>query len=87
MECLHSPVVLITSPSVAQQRHELPPDAIRARRESRGLTQQAVADALGVGQTAVSQWERGQVTPTLRNVALLSRLLDCSIDDLYGAAA
>lgn len=45
--------------------------AIRAARDARGWTQTQLADAVGVKQTAVSQWETGGRTmdvPTLRAV-------------------
>lgn len=32
---------------------------IRALRIQKGLTQQALAEAIGVGDKAVSKWERG----------------------------
>ena len=36
------------------------PDALKAARERRGLTQAQLADALGCGKDTVSRWERGQ---------------------------
>lgn len=43
--------------------------AIRAARDVKGWSQTELAERVGVGQTAVSQWEKGQRTldvPTLR---------------------
>ena len=36
------------------------PDALKAARERRGLTQAQLADALGCGKETVSRWERGR---------------------------
>ena len=49
------------------------PRLVRALRRRQGLSQQALADRLGVDQTAVSRWERGLDEPRL---ALRRRLLD-----------
>ncbi|MBT2391635.1 helix-turn-helix transcriptional regulator [Streptomyces sp. ISL-1] len=55
-------------------RLELPqPDERRALREAAGLTQQEVADAIGVTRAAISQWEAGTRTP---RGALLDRYVD-----------
>ncbi|WP_405597600.1 helix-turn-helix domain-containing protein [Streptomyces sp. NBC_01410] len=64
-------------------RRELP--APRERRELRaaaGLTQQELADAIGVTRAAISQWEAGTRTP--RGV-LLDRYVD-AIRELRDAA-
>lgn len=41
-------------------------DEIRARREARGLTQQQLASAVGVGMRTVGNWERGENVPRNR---------------------
>lgn len=41
-------------------------DEIRRLRESRGLTQQQLAQALGVGMRTVGNWERGETVPLNR---------------------
>ncbi|MFE3128302.1 helix-turn-helix domain-containing protein [Streptomyces hydrogenans] len=43
---------------------ELPPPRVRAKlRMAAGLTQQDVADAVGVKRVAVTRWELGQTSP------------------------
>ena len=49
------------------------PRLVRALRRRQGLSQQALADRLGVDQTAVSRWERGLDSP---RPFLRRRLLD-----------
>lgn len=39
---------------------------IRSLREERGLTQLQLAQLVGVGDKAVSKWERGAAAPTCR---------------------
>lgn len=55
---------------------------IAARRKQKNLTQQELADALGVGNRAVSKWETGQGMPDISLLEDLSRVLEISIDDL-----
>jgi transcriptional regulator with XRE-family HTH domain len=49
--------------------------AIREARRSAGLAQADLADALGVRQSSVSQWERGTTSPTTRHLLALLGLL------------
>jgi DNA-binding transcriptional regulator YiaG len=39
------------------------PDQVRALRAELGLSQQALADELGIRQATVSDWERGRYLP------------------------
>lgn len=57
--------------------HSLPAlaRAIRRARAARGLSAQALADALGVRRQAVHQWENGQTEPQEHNLAALKQLL------------
>jgi len=45
-----------------------------------GLTQEELADLLGVSRNAVAKWEAGNGIPSVRNLITLSRLLGVSID-------
>ena len=51
-------------------------------RKQAGLSQQQVADAVGVTRQTVSNWELGQGAPALDRAAALARLYGVSIDDL-----
>lgn len=46
------------------------------------LSQEAVAKALNVAQSAVSQWEQGTTIPRPGKIKALARLFCCSTDDL-----
>lgn len=63
----------------ARVQQRLPAPAVRRQlRETVGLTQQDVADALGVTRACVAYWEMGRRTPRRENagryLALLNRL-------------
>lgn len=53
-------------------------------RKSKGITQQALADFLGVSKAAVSKWETGQTYPDISLLPLLAAYFDISIDTLLG---
>lgn len=56
---------------------------LRRKRKERGLTQAELGRILGVSFQAVSQWERGETTPTVSQLPLLAATLHCTIDDLF----
>lgn len=49
-------------------------------RKQKGLSQEAVADAVGVSRQAVSKWERDESLPDLDNVKILCFLFGVSMD-------
>jgi transcriptional regulator with XRE-family HTH domain len=55
---------------------------IKVMRIKRGLTQKQLADRLGVKQQNVSDWERGERSPSVKNLKKLADVLNCRIDDL-----
>lgn len=48
---------------------------IYAVRKKLGLSQEKLAEALGVSRNSVSRWERGEFRPSAENLAALERLL------------
>ena len=59
-------------------------DNIRRIRLERGMTQSALAEALGVSDRAVSRWETASSTPDVALLARLALLLETSTDALLG---
>ena len=57
-------------------------ETIRRLRRAKGLTQEQVAQALGVSGPAVNKWERGACCPDLALLAPLARLLDTDLNTL-----
>lgn len=58
--------------------------AIKKLRSERGLTQQDIAEAVGVSKVAVGQWESGKSIPRRENLEALSKRYGISIGELYG---
>ncbi len=57
-------------------------DKAHAAMAAAGLSQRAVADALGVSREAVSQWLRAQSFPRPNKLLQLGKLLDLSFGEL-----
>ena len=57
---------------------------IRNRRQELKLSQEYVADRLGVSRQAVSKWENGRSEPTASNLVELAALFEVSITELVG---
>lgn len=56
---------------------------IQELREAANLTQQELANAMGVVRSAVTNWETENALPRARQLPLLARVLGCTIDELY----
>ena len=57
-------------------------EAIRAHRMERNMTQEFVAEALGVSRQAVSKWETGTADPSTSNLIALAKLLGTPPEEL-----
>ena len=55
---------------------------IRKYRKEAGLTQEEMANRLGVTTPAVSKWENGNSNPDIELLAPIARLLHISLDTL-----
>ena len=51
-------------------------------RRAAGVTQEELAEKVGVFRQTVSDWERGDATPDLANAQRLARALEVSLDEL-----
>lgn len=51
-------------------------------RKNNNLSQEALAEKLGISRQAVSKWERAEASPDTDNLILLSRLYGISLDEL-----
>lgn len=56
--------------------------AIAKHRLESGLTQEQVAESLGIGNEAVSRMERGLVMPTVARLVELAEIFGCDAADL-----
>lgn len=60
-------------------------EALRLLREKRNISQNVLAEAVGVTQPAISAYEKGSKQPSLDTLKKLAIELDCSTDYLlYG---
>ena len=57
-------------------------DRIQHLRKSKGISQEELADKIGVSRQAVSKWESEQTSPDLEKIILLSDYFDVTTDYL-----
>ena len=56
---------------------------IRRFRKKMKMTQEELADKIGVSFQAVSKWENAQSAPDISLLPLLAEVFNCRIDDLF----
>ncbi len=57
-------------------------DRIQSLRKARGITQEQLADAVGVSRQAVSKWEAEQSVPDLERIVAMAEYFDVTTDYL-----
>lgn len=57
---------------------------IKDARVLAGLTQEKLAEKVGVSRAAISRWELGEIEPKIENLVKLASVLDVSADYLLG---
>ena len=57
-------------------------DRIQSLRKQQGMSQEELADKIGVSRQAVSKWESEQSTPDLDKVVIMSELFEVTTDYL-----
>ena len=57
---------------------------LKELREEKGLTQDAIAKALGTTQTNIGRWEKCKNEPSSTMLILLADFFECTIDYLLG---
>lgn len=57
-------------------------DRIQNLRKTKGISQEQLADAIGVSRQAVSKWESEQTTPDIDKIILMSDYFDVTTDYL-----
>ncbi len=51
-------------------------------RRKKGVTQEVLADFIGVTKTSVSKWETGTTMPDIQMLPLLASYFEVSVDEL-----
>lgn len=59
-------------------------ERIKRKREALGLTQQQLADKVGVARAAITQYEIGSKSPTVAVGVHIAKALDSTMDELFG---
>lgn len=59
-------------------------DKLYQLRKANGISQEELADKLGVSRQAISKWERGEALPDTDNLISISKLYNVSLDELVG---
>ena len=54
-------------------------------RKANGLSQEALAEKLGISRQAVSKWERAEASPDTDNLILLAKIYKVSLDELLSS--
>ena len=57
-------------------------DKLSMQRKKNNMSQEVLADRLGVSRQAVSKWESGTSMPDMERIMELCKILDCNLDDL-----
>ena len=57
---------------------------IKMLRKQKQLTQKELADMLGYGYTAISNYENGRNEPSIKDLIKISDIFDISVDELIG---
>lgn len=57
---------------------------IQGLRKAKGITQEELAEVLGVSSAAISKWENGQMYPDITLFPVIARYFNISIDYLFG---
>ena len=59
-------------------------EALKAHRTNCKMTQEFVAESLGVSRQAFSKWENGSSDPSTSNLIALAKLFGVSVEELLG---
>lgn len=60
------------------------PDRLNERMEAKGIKQKELAEAVGISDRAIRDYQKGESIPNGDHLALLVQALDTTVDYLYG---
>ena len=55
---------------------------LRNLRKSKNLSQETMAEKVGVSRQSISKWENGEAYPEMKNILVLCDIFECKINDL-----
>ncbi len=56
---------------------------IHAKRKNLGLTQEELAEKVGIGQQSLSRMEKGRIAPKFERLQSFATALNCTVMDLF----
>ena len=56
---------------------------LKAARAGRDMSQQQLAEAVGVSRQTINAIEKGDYNPTIKLCIAICRALDCTLDELF----
>lgn len=59
-------------------------DNLKTARKAQGLSQEELAETLGVSRQAVSKWEQGETYPEVEKLLQLCAVLNVTMNELFG---
>ena len=59
--------------------------AICLRRKALAMSQEELAEKVGIGQQSLSRMEQGKIAPKFERLQLFAEALDCRVIDLFSA--
>lgn len=65
-----------------EQLYQSLAEALKAQRAAHGMSQEQVAEALGISRQAVSKWENGTAEPSTSNLLALAKLYGVDVNEL-----
>lgn len=72
----------VTDGNAARYNAKAYGEKLRTLRMKEGLSQEKVAEIVGMSQQSVGSWEMGINWPNLTDLPVLARLYNCSVGDL-----
>lgn len=60
---------------------------IKEKRMSANMTQDELANILGVGRSAVAMWETGESLPRAKTLIDLTKVFNCTVEELLKSEA
>ena len=57
-------------------------DNLRNLRKNKNMSQEIIAEKVGVSRQSISKWENGEAYPEMKNILILCDIFDCKINDL-----
>lgn len=51
-------------------------------RKQKGMTQQELANMIGITNKSISKWETGEGSPDINNLLILAKLLEVSVEEI-----